>query len=65
LKADRQRGSLLVQAAHSEPEAPADTAVQLAAELRLMAGWLGLEQVEARGRGGLARPLADSLRAAS
>jgi uncharacterized protein len=58
LKANRQSGTLLVQAAYSEPTAPPDTVEELAAELRLLAGWLGLERVEARQRGDLARPLA-------
>jgi len=58
LKANRQSGTLLVQAAYSEPTAPPDTVEELAAELRLLARWLGLERVEARQRGDLARPLA-------
>jgi uncharacterized protein YcaQ len=58
LKADRKRGALVVQAAHREPGAPADTAEALAAELRLMAAWLGLERVEVRPRGDLAPALA-------
>jgi uncharacterized protein YcaQ len=58
LKADRPRKTLLVQAAYSEPAAPPDTVEELAAELRLLAGWLGLTDIEVRPRGDLARPLA-------
>jgi uncharacterized protein YcaQ len=57
LKADRQAGTLLVQAAHAEPGAPAETAAQLAAELALMAGWLGLSRVQVQPRGDLAQAL--------
>jgi uncharacterized protein YcaQ len=57
LKADRQAGALLVQAAHAEPDPPPDTAGELAAELRLMAGWLGLERVEVKPLGYLAPAL--------
>jgi len=56
LKADRQGGVLRVQSAHSEPAAPAETAVELAAELQSMAGWLGLSGVVSSGRGDLAVP---------
>ena len=45
LKSDRQAGRLLVRGVHLEPEAPDDARDRLAAELRLMAGWLGLERV--------------------
>ncbi len=43
LKTDRAAGRLLVQAIHHEPDAPKDTDEALAAELRLLARWLGVE----------------------
>ena len=58
LKADRATGRLLVQAAYAEPGAPEETAHELAAELRDLAGWLGLDEVVVRERGGLAPALA-------
>ena len=58
LKADRQSGALRVQAAFAEPDAPAETAVELRAELESMAGWLGLERLDVVGRGDLAPALA-------
>ncbi|HEX5822835.1 MAG TPA: crosslink repair DNA glycosylase YcaQ family protein [Candidatus Limnocylindrales bacterium] len=62
LKADRPRSTLLVQAAHGEPgvDVPA-VATALADELRVMAGWLELDQIEARPVGGLAPALAAAL----
>ncbi|HMO00760.1 MAG TPA: crosslink repair DNA glycosylase YcaQ family protein [Miltoncostaeaceae bacterium] len=55
LKADRAAGALLVRAAHAEPgEATGATAEALAAELALMAGWLGLGSVRVAPRGDLA-----------
>jgi uncharacterized protein YcaQ len=59
LKSDRQAGVLRVQAAHLELGAdPHDVAGELAEELALTAGWLGLEAVEVMGRGDLAADLA-------
>jgi uncharacterized protein YcaQ len=58
LKADRQRRVLMVQGAFVEPGVPVDeVADALAAELHLMAGWLGLERVEVGSRGDLVSPL--------
>ncbi|HET7327435.1 MAG TPA: crosslink repair DNA glycosylase YcaQ family protein [Nocardioidaceae bacterium] len=57
LKADRQRGVLRVHAVHGEPDAPAETAVELAAELRSMADWLGLGDVTVAPLGDLAPAL--------
>ena len=58
LKADRQAGVLRVQAAHAEPEVDrSEVAAALAAELRLMADWMQLEQVVVAGPGDLAPAL--------
>jgi uncharacterized protein YcaQ len=59
LKADRQAGRLRVQAAYAEPEAPPETAEELAVELRQLADWLVLpEPVTVEPRGDLAPALA-------
>lgn len=58
LKADSRSGSLLVRAAWREADAPPETASELAAELELMAGWLGLDRVVVEPLGDLARELA-------
>ncbi|MGY1743182.1 MULTISPECIES: winged helix-turn-helix domain-containing protein [unclassified Blastococcus] len=59
LKADRRAGALLVQAVHGEEGVDrAEVAAELAAELRLMAGWLQLDRVVVAGAGDLAPDLA-------
>jgi len=63
LKADRQAGVLRVQAAHAEAGVDtAEVAAELAAELRLMADWMELEQVAVTGAGDLAPDLAVATR---
>lgn len=57
LKADRKAGVLRVQAAWREDQTGPETAARLADELRLMAGWLGLERVETTDKGDLADDL--------
>ncbi len=59
LKADRARGVLMVKAAFAELGLPVEPIVEpLAAELTLMASWLGLHAgVEVGERGDLSRPL--------
>jgi uncharacterized protein len=61
LKSDRKAGVLLVQSAHSEADAPPDTAGALAKELRLMACWLGLGTVRIVGAGDFAAALRRAL----
>jgi uncharacterized protein YcaQ len=59
LKADRATSTLQVQASWLEPDAPeAETAARLAAELRRMAGWLGLADVRVKPVGTLSAALA-------
>jgi uncharacterized protein YcaQ len=63
LKADRAGSVLVVQAAHLEEGAKAaEVAAPLAAELRLMARWLGLSDVRVEPRGDLAKVLGEALR---
>ena len=58
LKADRATGRLLVLAAFAEPgEDHARIAPELASELYLLAGWLGLERVEIARKGDLSTAL--------
>lgn len=67
LKADRAAGVLRIPAAWAEPVlvdgGPARVAAELADELRLLAGWLGLAEVAPPARGDLAGPLARELAA--
>jgi uncharacterized protein YcaQ len=59
LKAERATRTLLVQAAHAEPgHDTGETAAALAAELRRLAGWLGLDDIVVAPRGDLAERLA-------
>jgi len=59
-KADGGRGVLRVLTAWRQPGAPPDTAHELAAEIRTVATWLGLDTIEVSGphRGDLAAELA-------
>ena len=62
LKSDRDRGALLVQGAFAEEGVDSDrVAAELAAELRLVSDWLGLQEVAVTPRGDLADALAEHL----
>ncbi|HXM56305.1 MAG TPA: crosslink repair DNA glycosylase YcaQ family protein [Candidatus Dormibacteraeota bacterium] len=64
LKADRAAGVLRAQATWAQDgHVPDEVAGELAAELRTMAGWLGMERVEAADRGDLAPALRRALAA--
>ena len=66
LKADRKAGVLQIPAAWIEPSADQEeTAGALAAELRRLAGWLGLDAVAKPERGDLAGPLSTALSASA
>jgi uncharacterized protein YcaQ len=66
LKADRAAGVLRVPGAFSEPGSDVPRVVaELAAELQVMAGWLGLDGVEVGERGDLAAPLLRQIRSQS
>ncbi|MGP2493098.1 winged helix-turn-helix domain-containing protein [Mesorhizobium sp. PUT5] len=60
LKADRPAGVLRIHAAYAEDGAPAETAVQLLEELKLMQSWLGLGRLEVTPAGDLGPALADT-----
>jgi uncharacterized protein YcaQ len=63
LKGDQAGRRLLVLGAFIEPGVPAGpVAAELAAELRELAAWLGLDEVEVSPRGDLAADLAERLR---
>jgi uncharacterized protein len=63
LKADRAISTLRVQSAHAEAGiTPGDVMDPLAAELRLMAVWLGLTAIRVERAGDLARGLATTLK---
>jgi uncharacterized protein YcaQ len=62
LKADRKTGVLHVKAAYAEPLAPPETAAELAAELRELAGWLGLAEIAVASRGDLSAALRSAVR---
>ena len=57
LKADRAGGRLQVKAAYAERGAPDETAEELSAELRDLAGWLDLPEITVEQRGDLAPAL--------
>ena len=62
LKSDRQAGVLRVQASYAEPGVDrSHVAAELAAELAVTAGWLGLSRVEVMPRGDLAPDLASAV----
>ncbi len=62
LKASRAESTLLVQAVHLEPGAgEQQTATSLAAELRDMAAWLGLERIKVMRKGALSTALRRTL----
>jgi uncharacterized protein len=62
LKSDRQTSTLLVQGSYAEPGVPSEVIVpELADELQLMAGWLGLERIVVAKRGDLAAALGGEL----
>jgi uncharacterized protein YcaQ len=63
LKADRRNGALLVLGSFAEPDAPTETAAELAAELAQLAGWLGLDGIVVHPRGDLAAELAVEVKA--
>ncbi len=64
LKADRKAGALVVKGAFAEPDAPEETADELAEELRSLAVWLGLDDITVEPRGDLAARLDPALRVA-
>ncbi|RZU14220.1 hypothetical protein EV645_5086 [Kribbella rubisoli] len=64
LKADRQTSTLVVPTLTAEPDTP-DFVEPLAAELHLMADWLGLDHIHVPADGKLAGQLTDRIRVTS
>ncbi|HET9498773.1 MAG TPA: crosslink repair DNA glycosylase YcaQ family protein [Marmoricola sp.] len=62
LKADRRHRVLQVKAAYAEPDAPPATAAELAAELRELGAWLGLDEIHVARCGDLSGALRVELR---
>jgi uncharacterized protein YcaQ len=63
LKSDRAEGVLRVNTTNSEPDVDQEeVAAALAAELRLMASWLGFEKVAVSRKGNLAKALGKAIR---
>lgn len=62
LKAERATSTLQVQSAWWEPQARAEDAERIAAELALAASWQGLEHISVSGWGDATGPLHDALR---
>jgi hypothetical protein len=63
VKAERDRGTLRIRGAFIEDgQDPAHVAPELAAELKLMAEWLGLKRVRVGRRGNLCSALREALR---
>ncbi len=65
LKADRRAGVLHVRSAHASAHVTGATAERLAAELGLMAGWLGLDETVVAPVGDLAPALSSEVAAAA
>ena len=63
LKADRRGRCLRVLGSYAEPDAPAETAEELADELADLARWLDLDGIDVRPRGDLAPALAAAVAA--
>ncbi|GAB3930528.1 winged helix-turn-helix domain-containing protein [Kribbella albertanoniae] len=62
VKADRRRSALVVPSAHGEPEIDrAEVSRALAAELRLLADWLELDEVTVQRSGDLGAPLSKAM----
>jgi uncharacterized protein YcaQ len=65
LKADRRTRTLRVHGTYAEPDAPEETAHELAEELRDLADWLDLDTIDVAAKGDLAGELAVAVKAQS